>query len=173
MCIKPYQKTLLLYYTQEFDWHLRRKPILMKIGAVICLVLSCFSFLGVVCSMHKVPSYTTKCHYLPYLSYLPLIFTSHCFLSTLSDYLPYLHTSLIYTHSTNTNYPLPYVTYKVPNQVSVYFLAVHDTDSTSQAGIAIFILVTLGYTAYMVTWALFQVRKPPTDVYTNTYTYVY
>lgn len=45
----------------------------------------------------------------------------------------------------------------VDNSVSVYFRAVHDSDS-STGGIAVFILLTLGYTVYITTWALFQVR---------------
>lgn len=45
----------------------------------------------------------------------------------------------------------------VSNNVSVYFLAVHN-DSSSTGGIVIFILLTLGYTTYLTTWALFQTK---------------
>ena len=46
----------------------------------------------------------------------------------------------------------------VNNEVSVYFLAVHDTDHANRGGIALFILITLGYTVYITTWALFQMK---------------
>jgi hypothetical protein len=41
--------------------------------------------------------------------------------------------------------------------VSVYFLAVHDS-SSSGSGICVFILLTLGYVAYVTMWSLFQMR---------------
>lgn len=47
----------------------------------------------------------------------------------------------------------------VDNGVSVYFRAVHGSDDyVNRGGIALFILVTLGYTVYMTTWALFQMK---------------
>mmetsp|Transcript_7381 Transcript_7381/g.10461 ORF Transcript_7381/g.10461 Transcript_7381/m.10461 type:complete len:1010 (-) Transcript_7381:824-3853(-) len=82
----------------EYLWEIRAKPILFKISAVCCAVLSLFSFLGVVCSMQG-----------------------------------------------------------VSNNVSVYFLAVHDKVATP-GGITIFILVTLGYVTYITSWSLFQMR---------------
>jgi hypothetical protein len=45
----------------------------------------------------------------------------------------------------------------VSNNVSPYFLAVHDDNATT-AGITIFILITFGYTVYIATWAIFQIR---------------
>jgi hypothetical protein len=83
----------------EYNWHIKWRPIWMKVASVCCFVLSIFSFLGVVCSMMG-----------------------------------------------------------VANEVSVYFLAVHDTDSGSRGGIALFILITLGYTVFITTWALFQMK---------------
>jgi len=79
-------------------WEVSVKPILFKISAVCCAVLSLFSFLGVVCSMQG-----------------------------------------------------------VSNNVSVYYLAVHDKLSSS-GGITIFILVTMGYVIYITIWSLFQIR---------------
>lgn len=46
----------------------------------------------------------------------------------------------------------------VDNEASVYYLATHDTENGSRGGIAIFILITLGYTTYITTWALFQAK---------------
>lgn len=46
----------------------------------------------------------------------------------------------------------------VENEVSVYYLAAHDTSNGSIGGIAIFILITLGYTVYITTWSLFQMK---------------
>ena len=43
-----------------------------------------------------------------------------------------------------------------PN-VSVYFHAVHDPEATA-AGIAVFVLFSLGYTTWVTLWALFQIR---------------
>lgn len=84
----------------EYKWFIKYKPVLLKVAAVFCLVLSLFSFLGVVCSMQG-----------------------------------------------------------VDNGVSVYFRAVHGSeDYVNRGGIALFILVTLGYTVYMSTWALFQMK---------------
>jgi uncharacterized membrane protein YgcG len=45
----------------------------------------------------------------------------------------------------------------VSNNVSPYFLAVHDSNATT-AGITIFILITFGYTVYIASWAIFQIR---------------
>lgn len=45
----------------------------------------------------------------------------------------------------------------VSNNVSVYFLAVHD-DNIQIGGIVVFILITLGYTAYIAFWSLFQIK---------------
>lgn len=45
----------------------------------------------------------------------------------------------------------------VSNGVSPYFLAVHD-DAATTAGITIFILITFGYTVYIATWAIFQIK---------------
>ena len=45
----------------------------------------------------------------------------------------------------------------VSNSVSVYYLAVH-SDSATTGGIVFFILLTLGYTTYLTTWALFQMK---------------
>lgn len=84
---------------QQYNWHIKTKPILLKIFACFCLMLSVFSFLGVVCSMAG-----------------------------------------------------------VDNEVSIYFLAVHDTVHANRAGIALFILITLGYTVAITTWALFQMK---------------
>lgn len=44
----------------------------------------------------------------------------------------------------------------VSNDVSVYYLAVHN-DNVRPAGIVLFILITLGYTVYITSWAIFQV----------------
>jgi hypothetical protein len=82
-----------------YNWHIKTKPILLKVLAGVCLVMSIFSFLGVVCSMAG-----------------------------------------------------------VDNRVSVYFLAVHDTQNANRGGIALFILITLGYTCYITFWALFQMK---------------
>mmetsp|Transcript_6631 Transcript_6631/g.11152 ORF Transcript_6631/g.11152 Transcript_6631/m.11152 type:complete len:947 (+) Transcript_6631:145-2985(+) len=82
----------------EYNWYLKYKPWLLMIASIACMVLSVFSFLGVVCSMHG-----------------------------------------------------------VSNSVSVYFQAVH-SDNGPEFGIVLFILVTLGYTAYIMTWALFQIK---------------
>lgn len=47
----------------------------------------------------------------------------------------------------------------VDNNVSVYFQAVHGSDDyVNRGGIALFILITLGYTVHMTTWALFQMK---------------
>jgi hypothetical protein len=46
----------------------------------------------------------------------------------------------------------------VDNRVSVYYIATHDTESGNRGGIALFILITLGYTTYITTWALFQAK---------------
>jgi hypothetical protein len=40
--------------TAEFKWHVTTRPLLLKIAATLCAVLSILSFLGVVCSMHGV-----------------------------------------------------------------------------------------------------------------------
>lgn len=85
--------------TAQYNWHIHYKPMWLKFQAICFFILSAFSFLGVVCSMHG-----------------------------------------------------------VDNKASVYYLAVHDTDSGSRGGIAIFILITLGYTTYITTWALFQAK---------------
>lgn len=45
----------------------------------------------------------------------------------------------------------------VDSSVSVYYLAVH-SDSVRPAGIVLFILLTLGYTVYITTWAIFQMK---------------
>lgn len=45
----------------------------------------------------------------------------------------------------------------VDNNVSVYFLAVHN-DNVRPSGIVLFILVTLGYTVYLATWSIFQIK---------------
>lgn len=82
----------------EYKWHTYYKPIAFKIAAIIFAILSIFSFLGVICSMHG-----------------------------------------------------------VDNNVSVYFIAVHDADSTL-GRITLFILITLGYTAYLTIWSIFQMR---------------
>ena len=84
---------------QQYNWHIKTKPMLLKAGAIFAGILSVFSFLGVVCSMGG-----------------------------------------------------------VENEVSVYFLAVHDTEHANRGGIALFILITLGYTVAITTWALFQMR---------------
>ena len=46
---------------------------------------------------------------------------------------------------------------RITPDVSVYFHAVHDPLATA-AGIAIFVLFSLGYTTYVTLWALFQIR---------------
>ena len=46
----------------------------------------------------------------------------------------------------------------VTSDVSVYFHAVHNPEATA-TGIAIFILLSLGYTTYVTLWALFQIRS--------------
>lgn len=84
---------------QQYNWHIKTKPMLLKAAAVFAGILSVFSFLGVICSMGG-----------------------------------------------------------VENEVSVYFLAVHDTEHANRGGIALFILITLGYTVAITTWALFQMR---------------
>ena len=43
------------------------------------------------------------------------------------------------------------------NSASIYYKAVHDPQSTA-GGIVIFIFITLGYTTYITTWALFQMN---------------
>lgn len=43
------------------------------------------------------------------------------------------------------------------NATSIYYMAVHDPSSTP-AGIVLFIFITLGYTAYITSWALFQMN---------------
>jgi hypothetical protein len=83
----------------EYNWHIKWKPMWMKVASICCFVLSIFSFLGVVCSMMG-----------------------------------------------------------VANEVSVYYLAVHDTVHANRGGIALFILITLGYTVFITTWALFQMK---------------
>lgn len=45
----------------------------------------------------------------------------------------------------------------VSNKISPYFLAVHAGTAT-EGGIAIFILLTLGYSAYIAAWAVFQMK---------------
>lgn len=45
----------------------------------------------------------------------------------------------------------------VSSTVSVYYLAVHDSKSTT-GGITIFVLITLGYITYITSWSLFQMR---------------
>eukprot|EP01038_Epipyxis_sp_PR26KG_P013392 gene13392-17956_t len=45
----------------------------------------------------------------------------------------------------------------VRNEVSVYFLATHDSQATV-GGITVFILFTFGYTVYITSWAIFQMR---------------
>jgi hypothetical protein len=45
----------------------------------------------------------------------------------------------------------------VKRSASIYFLAVHDPNATG-AGVAIFILVTLGYATYVTMWAMFQMK---------------
>ena len=45
----------------------------------------------------------------------------------------------------------------VPSTSSPYFLAVHQSNA-SAVGIVLFIFVTLGYTAYVTLWSLFQMR---------------
>ena len=82
----------------EYNYEIFRKPILLKIASVLCMVLSVLSFLGVICSMTG-----------------------------------------------------------VDNNVSVYFLAVHN-DNVRPAGIVVFILITLGYTVYLATWSIFQIK---------------
>lgn len=82
----------------EYNWHIKYKPVLNKLAAILFFILSAFSFLGVICSMHGV---------------------SH--------------------------------------DVSIYYSAVHRSKSTV-GGIALFILVTLGYTVYITFWALFQMK---------------
>jgi hypothetical protein len=39
---------------EEYNWHIKTKPILLKLAAFVCLSLSILSFLGVVCSMEGV-----------------------------------------------------------------------------------------------------------------------
>lgn len=85
--------------TREYNWHIKYRPIYLKVCSVVFFVLSVFSFLGVVCSMQG-----------------------------------------------------------VNNEVSVYYLATHNTESGSRGGIALFILITLGYTTFITTWALFQMK---------------
>ena len=55
---------------------------------------------------------------------------------------------------------------KVSPDVSVYFHAVHDPNATA-AGIAIFVLFSLGYTTYVTLWALFQIRYVRMCVHTH------
>ena len=83
---------------KEYNWHIKTRPILLKIAAILCLTLSILSFLGVICSMKG-----------------------------------------------------------VSNNVSAYFLAVHN-DNASVGGIVVFILLTLGYTVYITFWALTEMR---------------
>ena len=45
----------------------------------------------------------------------------------------------------------------VSSDVSVYYLAVHASTSTT-GGITIFVLITLGYITYITSWSLFQIR---------------
>ena len=45
----------------------------------------------------------------------------------------------------------------VPPTSLPYFVAVHNKSSTT-GGIALFILLTLGYTCYVTLWSLFQMR---------------
>ena len=82
----------------EYWWHSKIKPLLLKVAAVIFCFLSLFSFLGVICSMAG-----------------------------------------------------------VSGNVSVYYLAVHNSQA-STGGVAIFVLITLGYVTYITTWSLFQIR---------------
>jgi hypothetical protein len=50
----------------EYMWHIRYKPILLKIAAFVCMALSILSFLGVICSMkgvdNKVSPYFLTVH---------------------------------------------------------------------------------------------------------------
>jgi len=82
----------------EYFWHVRAKPILLKFLALLCGGLSFLSFLGVVCSMQG-----------------------------------------------------------VSNNVSPYFDAVH-SDSASTADRCVFVFLTFGYTIYITTWAIFEIK---------------
>lgn len=81
----------------EYKWHIYYLPWLYRLWFVFLAMLSIFSLLGVVCSMHG-----------------------------------------------------------VTNDASVYFLAIH-SNTVEEGGIAVFILITLSYTVYLTTWAIFQV----------------
>lgn len=83
---------------REYMFYVYYKPILYRVTAVLCAVLSVFSYLGVIGSMSG-----------------------------------------------------------VSRDVSIYGIAVH-SNQTSGAGILVFVLITLGYAAYVTMWALFQMR---------------
>lgn len=83
---------------REYMFYVYYKPILYRVAAVLCAVLSIFSYLGVIGSMSG-----------------------------------------------------------VSRDVSIYGIAVH-SNQTSGAGILVFVLITLGYAAYVTMWALFQMR---------------
>ena len=88
--------------TREYQWYIVYRPLLLKMASLICMFLSLFSLLGVICSMDGVTP-----------------------------------------------------------AVSIYFHAVHDGEA-SATGIAIFVLLSLGYTTYVTLWSLFQIRSVKT-----------
>ena len=46
----------------------------------------------------------------------------------------------------------------VSPSASVYFLAIHNEDSTTGAAIVVFVLITLFYAAYITLWSIFQMK---------------